>query len=144
MELEVVTKLDVVVDGAVGVLDHLDVGRAGVGVLGAVVLLGLALDAVVDGLGHAVGREERDVVEAHDVLVGRRGGEQRAELALKAVGGRNEGAGVVGRGLAAVVGLAAAVVARGERQSAHRRCGEPEHPSSGNEHGSLPSSHSGD
>ena len=131
VELEVVTKLDVVGDGAVGLLGHRDVGGAVVGVLGAVVLLGLAVDAVIDRLGHAVGDEERDVVEAHDILVGRGSGEQRAELALEA-GGRDDERLV---GAAALVGGgAAAVVAGGEGQRTHGGRGEPEHLPSGNEH----------
>ena len=135
VELDVVAHLHRVGDGAVGVLLHGDVGGTGVGVLRAVVLPGLALDGAEDGLGHAVGHEQRDVVEAHDVLVSRGSGEQRAELALEAVAGNDERAGVIaGVGVAVVTGLLGGVVARGERERAHGGRGQAEHVPSGNEH----------
>ena len=79
-EDDVVAQRDVVIDGAVVILDDLDVGDAGVGVIGAVVAAGLALDAVEDGVALAVNVEEGLGGHDVDVLVIGGLGEEGAEL----------------------------------------------------------------
>ena len=92
-ELEVVAQGDVVVDGAVGVLGDLDVGGAGVGVVGAVVLVGLALDALVDDLAQTGGGIEQKLRQVLGVLVICRLGKEGRELAAE-VGVANDHRGV--------------------------------------------------
>ena len=91
-ELQVVAQLDIVGDGAVVILGDNAVRGAVVGVVGAVVLAGLALDAVQDHLALTVSAEQTELGQVNDILVGSRSGEEGAELALKAGLCQNEGA----------------------------------------------------
>ena len=80
-ELDALLKLDVVVDGAVLVLDDVDVGRAVVLVVLAVELVGLALDALVDDVAEAIVGIQRDLRHGAGVLVIGGLGEEGRELA---------------------------------------------------------------
>ena len=91
-ELQVVAQLDIIGDGAVVILGDNAVRGAVVGVVGAVVLAGLALDAVQDHLTLTVGAEQAQLGQVNDILIGSRGSKEGAELALKAGLCQNEGA----------------------------------------------------
>ena len=97
-ELQVVAQLDVVGDSAVIVLGDNAVAGAVVGVVGAVVLAGLALDAVQDHFALTVGTQQAELGQVDDILVSRRSGEEGAELALKAGLCQDEGAVAGGSG----------------------------------------------
>ena len=110
-EDDVVAHGQVVVDGAVLVLNDLDVAHAVVGVLGAVVLDGLALDAVADNVALTVGGQQGALGEVHHVLVISSRRKERAELLAERAGGENQrvvdlGGGLLGRGLALGRGFA--------------------------------------
>ena len=91
-ELQVVAQLDIIGDGAVVILGDNAVRGAVVGVVGAVVLAGLALDAVQDHFALTVSAEQTELGQVNDILVGSRGSKEGAELALKAGLCQNEGA----------------------------------------------------
>ena len=82
-ELQVLTQLEVVVHGAVGVLLDLAVSGTIVGVVGAVVGLGLALDAVHDDGALTVAVQQTDSGHGPDVLVISGLGEEGGELAVE-------------------------------------------------------------
>lgn len=116
-EDDVVAHGQVVVDGAVLVLNDLDVAHAVVGVLGAVVLDGLALDAVADDVALTVGGKQRALGEDHHVLVISSRRKERAELLAEGRGGKDQsvvgsfalnGGLALGRGFALGGGLFAA------------------------------------
>ena len=82
-ELQVLTHLEVVVHGAVGVLLDLAVSGTIVGVVGAVVGLGLALDAVHDDGALTVAVQQADSGHRPDVLVISGLGEEGREFAVE-------------------------------------------------------------
>ena len=82
-ELQVLTHLEVVVHGAVGVLLDLAVSGTIVGVVGAVVGLGLALDAVHDDGALTVAVQQADSGHRPDVLVITGLGEEGREFAVE-------------------------------------------------------------
>ena len=83
-EGDVVTQGDGIGNSAVFVLGDNAVGRAIVGVVVAVVLAGLAFDAVEDHLAAAVSAQQSDLRQSVRVLVGSGSCEERAELAFEA------------------------------------------------------------
>ena len=91
-ELQVVAQLDIIGDGAVVILGDNAVRGAVVGVVGAVVLAGLTLDAVQDHFTLTVSAQQAQLGQVNDILVGSRGSKEGAELALKAGLCQNEGA----------------------------------------------------
>ena len=140
-EDDVVPHSDVVVHGALGLTlgalgDH-NVGGAVVGVIGAVVLAGLALDAVEHGVAHAVHRQQAQLGQAHDLVIGVGQVEEGRELTLQALlGGHHQGGGLIGVlsrrlgvvrlrivGCAAVVGgVVGITAAAGQQAQAHDQC----------------------
>ena len=140
-EDDVVPHSDVVVHGALGLTlgalgDH-DVGGAVVGVVGAVVLAGLALDAVEHGVAHTVDCQQAQLGQAHDLVIGVGQVEEGGELTLQALlGGHHQGGGLVGVlsrrlgvvrlrivGCAAVVGgVVGITAAAGQQAQAHDQC----------------------
>ena len=82
-ELQVLAQLEVVVHGAVGVLLDLAVSGTIVGVVGAVVGLGLALDAVHDDGALTVAAQQADRGHHPDVLVISGLGEEGREFAVE-------------------------------------------------------------
>ena len=91
-ELQVIAQLDIIGDGAVVILGDNAVRGAVVGVVGAVVLAGLTLDAVQDHFTLTVSAQQAQLGQVNDILVGSRGSKEGAELALKAGLCQNEGA----------------------------------------------------
>ena len=97
-ELQVVTQFQVIGNGAVIILGDNAVSGAIVGVIGAVVLAGLALDAVQDHFALTVGAQQAELGQVDDILVSGRSGEEGAELTLKAGLCQDEGAVAGGSG----------------------------------------------
>ena len=89
-ELQVVTQFQVIGNGAVIILGDNAVSGAMVGVIGAVVLAGLTLDAIQDHFALTVSAQQAELGQVDDILVRGRSGEEGAELALKAGLGQNE------------------------------------------------------
>ena len=114
-ELQVLAQLDVIGNGAVGVLGDNAVGRTVVGVVSAVVLAGLALDAVQDHLTLTVSAQQGDLGQVDDILVSGRSSKEGAELALKAGLGQNER--TVGSGSGGCLGSGRAVALTGRSRS---------------------------
>jgi len=89
-ELGVIADGDVIIDGAVVVLDNVAVAEAVVGVIRAVVRTGLALDALEDNVAFAVGVQKRQTVHVvGNVHVVCGGFEEGGEL-LREVAGRDD------------------------------------------------------
>ena len=82
-ELDAVADDEVIVDGTVGVLGDGQIRDAVVGVVGAVVVLGFALDALQDHGAGTVRAQQTDLGHSGNVLVigscGKEGGELAAE-----------------------------------------------------------------
>ena len=97
-EFQVVTQFQVIGNGAVIILGDNAVSGAIVGVIGAVVLAGLALDAVQDHFALTVGAQQAELGQVDDILVSGRSGEEGAELTLKAGLCQDEGAVAGGSG----------------------------------------------
>ena len=95
-ELHVVTQDEVVVHGAVGILGDLQISDAVIGVVGAVVVLGLALDALQNDGAGAVRGQQADLGHGLDVLVIGRGSKEGRELAAEGSVANHQG-GVIGR-----------------------------------------------
>ena len=131
-ELDVIAHGEVVVDGAVGVLHHFDVAHAVVGIVGAVVGNGLALDAVADNVALTVGGEDGAAHQADEILVIGGGGEEGAELLAEGRGGVHQsgvgllfggigGVGGVG-GIGGVRGRVFSLGTAGEQTKHHHHC----------------------
>ena len=86
-----------------------------VGVVSAVVLAGLALDAVQDHLTLTVSAQQGDLGQVDDILVRGRSSKEGAELALKAGLGQNER--TVGSGSGGCLGSGRAVALTGRSRS---------------------------
>ena len=104
-ERDVVAHGDGVVHGAVVILGDNTVSGSAVGVIGAVVLAGFALDAVQNHFALTVSTQQGAEGQVDNVLVGSGSGEEGVELTLKAGVGQNErtvagGSGSLGRGSA--------------------------------------------
>ena len=91
-EDQVIAHVDGIGNGAVSIFGHFAVSGAIVGVIGAVVLAGLTLDALQDHFALTVSAQQGNVGQVDNVLVSGRSGEERAELALKAGICQNQGA----------------------------------------------------
>ena len=91
-EDQVIAHVDGIGNSAVSILGHFAVSGAIVGVIGAVVLAGLTLDALQDHFALTVSAQQGNVGQVDNVLVSGRSGEERAELALKAGICQNQGA----------------------------------------------------
>ena len=106
-ELDVVAHGNVVVNGAVVVLGDSEVSGAIVGVVGAVVSAGLALDALEHGVGYAVHGEQGHLGHVGDALVISTCCEEGRELALESGRSGYQGAVIAGAGLNALGGVGA-------------------------------------
>ncbi len=109
-ELDVLPHDHGVGDGAVVVLGDGDVGGAIVGVVGAVVGTGLALDAIQNRLAHTVRAHQVQLGHIGDVHVVHVGGEERGELLLQAGDAGHQGvvpagAGLLGGGVVGSLGV---------------------------------------
>ena len=94
-ELDAILQGDVIVHGAVLVLGDHHIGNTGVGVVGAVVLLGLALNAVEDHSALTVRANQGLADHAHDVSIIGRGVEEGRELAVVVAVANHQGTGLV-------------------------------------------------
>ena len=82
-ELDVVTHRQVVIDGAVIVLHNLDIAHAIVGIVRAVIVDGLALNAVTDNVAAAVSSQQAALGQVNNFLVISSRCKERAELLAK-------------------------------------------------------------
>ena len=82
-EYEVVTQDEIVIDGAVVVLGDRHVSGPVIGVVGPVVLSGLALDALLNRHAQAVQGDQADLSHRHGILVVGSLGEEGGELAVE-------------------------------------------------------------
>ena len=114
-ELQVLAQLDVIGNGAVGVLGDNAVGRTVVGVVSAVVLAGLTLDALQDHFALTVSAQQSDLGQIINILVGSRGSKEGAELCSQAGLGQNER--TVGSGSGGCLGSGRAVALTGRSRS---------------------------
>ena len=113
-EDDIVTHGEVVVDGAVGILDDLTVGRTIVGIVGAVVGVRFAVDALHDDLALTVAVEQAERGHDPDILVIRGLREEGGELFVERGIADDQRRGVV---LRLVVRLL--VAAAGKKAEAH-------------------------
>ena len=127
-EDQIITQGEVVVDGAVSILGDDQVGRTIVGVVGAVVVDGLALDAIVDDGAGTIAGQQADGGHGCHILVISGLSEEGGELAGEGRVTHNQrGVGIVGSGLSAfgrcagLCGGGSAVAAAGKNTNAHHQ-----------------------
>ena len=111
-ELDVVAHGYIVVYGAVVILGDSDVSGTIVGVVGAVVAAGLALDALKHGVGYAVHGEQVHLGHIGDTLVIGVCSEEGRELALKSGCSSHQSAVIAGAGLNALGDLGTSLALR--------------------------------
>ena len=115
-EHQILAHLEVVVDSAVVLLDDLAVGGTVVSIVGAVVVVGLALDALHDDLALTVAVQHTERGHEPDILVILRFGEEGGELLVE------RGITDDQRGVLALIAVAVGVLllaASGEEAHAH-------------------------
>ena len=115
-ELQVIPEGEVIVDGAVGILGDLKVSGAVVGVVGSVVVDGLALDALVDDGAGTVRSQQAELSHNPDILVVGGLREEGRELAGEGCVADDQGSGVVSASAAAVAAACQQAEGHDERE----------------------------